>query len=139
MTVVYGTRLLAGSDGNTVCNGRRAGLIPLFSHCGQMMIAMCEIALTGLIASCLVVTSYRQFEGEILVRKETLLDLIEGKSRARKVRRGIARRQHYFAVCIVATLAAALVTTAIAGVTAYQGQTTYWNHPAQKRASLAKS
>ena len=100
---------------------------------------MCEIALTSPIASCLVVTSCRRFEDEILVRKETLLDLIEGKSRAKTSGRGIARRQHYFAVCIVATLAVALVTTAIAGVTAYQGQTTYWNHPAQKRAALAKS
>lgn len=102
------------------------------------MIAMCEIALTSPVAFCLVVTSCRQFEGEILVRKETLLDLIEGQSQAGKAGRRIARRQYCFAACIVATLAVAMVTTAIAGVSAYQGQTTYWNHPAHKRASLAR-
>ncbi|MBP0580264.1 hypothetical protein J8I29_13150 [Labrys sp. LIt4] len=68
-----------------------------------------------------------------------MLDLIEGKNRSGKAGRGIARHQHCLATCIVATLAVALVTTAIAGVSAYRGQTTYWNHPAQKRASLAKS
>lgn len=73
-----------------------------------------------------------------MVRKETLLDLIEGKSRAGRPARGTARRQYHFAACILATLTLALVTTAIAGVSAYRGQTTYWNHADLKRAALAR-
>ncbi|WP_448956127.1 hypothetical protein [Labrys neptuniae] len=67
------------------------------------------------------------------------MDLIEGRYRVGSVSRPTARRQFQFGLCTVAVLAMALVTTALAGLSAYQGQTTYWNHRTHKPTTLARS